>query len=93
VTLSKNWGKIFIALKDSKAVKHISIGSFFGPFIGVSFSLLAVQHAPTGIVSTITSITPILIIPVAIIVFKEKILPKEILGAFISITGVALLFL
>ena len=61
ITVSKNWGKLFIAFKDSRAMKYISIGSLFGPFIGVSLSLLAVQHAPTGIVSTITSITPILI--------------------------------
>ncbi|MDD4834074.1 MAG: EamA family transporter, partial [Lutispora sp.] len=65
----------------------------FGPFIGVTFSLLAVQHTATGIVSSITSIAPVIIIPASIIIFKEKVLPKEILGAFISIAGVILLFL
>jgi drug/metabolite transporter (DMT)-like permease len=93
ITISKNWGKLFIAIKDGKAMKYISIGSIFGPFIGVSLSLLAVQHAPTGIVSTITSITPILIIPVSIIVFKEKVLPKEILGAVVTLIGISLLFI
>jgi drug/metabolite transporter (DMT)-like permease len=55
--------------------------------------LLAVQYTATGIVSTITSIAPILIIPASILMFKEKVLPKEILGAFISIVGVTLLFI
>lgn len=76
-----------------KALKDISIESLFGPFIGVSRGLLAVQHASTGIVSTITSITPILIIPGAIIIFKEKVLPREIIGALITLVGVSLLFI
>lgn len=93
IGISKNWENVYLALKDIKAIKYISIGSLFGPFIGVSLSLLAVQHAPTGIVSTITSITPILIIPVAIIFLKEKVSPREIFGALITLGGVSLLFI
>lgn len=93
ITVSKNWENVYSALRDSKAMKNISIGSLFGPFIGVSLSLVAVQYAPTGIVSTIMSITPILIIPVSIFILKEKVFPKEILGAFITLVGVSLLFL
>ncbi len=93
ITVSKKWGKLLEAVKDYQAMKSIGIGSFFGPFLGVSFSLMAVQYTATGIVSTITSVSPILIIPASILVFKEKVLPKEILGAFISIIGVTLLFI
>ncbi len=93
ITVSKNWGKLKDAIKDRSAMKFISFGSFFGPFLGVSFTLLAVQYTATGIVSTITSISPILIIPASIMMFKEKVLPKEIFGAFISLIGVALLFI
>lgn len=93
ISVSKNWRNLYTALKDSKAMKHITIGSFFGPFIGVSLSLFAVQHAPTGIVSTIMSITPILIIPMSIIMLKEKVAIREIFGAIISLIGVSLLFI
>lgn len=93
ITVSKNWNKIFEAFNDIKSMKQISLGSVFGPFLGVSLSMLAVQHSPTGIVSTITSITPILIIPIAIIAFKEKVFPREILGAFITLIGISLLFI
>lgn len=93
ISITRNWSKVFSAFKDMRAIKFISIGSIFGPFMGVSLSLLAVQNAPTGIVSTITSITPILLIPVSIFVFKEKIFPKEIFGAIITLFGVTLLFI
>ncbi len=93
ITFSRGWNRQLEALKNKKALKQIALGAFFGPFLGVSFSLMAVQYTATGIVSTITSVTPIFIIPASILIFKEKVLPKEILGAFISIAGVALLFI
>ena len=93
VTARKHWRNIFQSLKDYTAIKSIAIGSVFGPFIGVSLSLLAVQHTTTGVASTITSISRILIIPISIFLFKEKISVKEIIGAFITIAGVSLLFI
>lgn len=92
ISFSKHWGKLFSAFKDRISMGRITVGAFFGPFIGVSFSLLAVKYIPTGISSTITSISRILIIPASIWIFKEKVSFKEILGALITIIGVALLF-
>lgn len=93
VTYSKGWRKIVETFKDAEAMKHITIGSFFGPFLGVSFSLLAVQLTATGIASTIMSISRILIIPASIMIFHEKVTKKEMLGAVISIVGVGILFI
>jgi drug/metabolite transporter (DMT)-like permease len=93
ITVGKRWKEVFASFQNKIAMRNTVIGSFFGPFLGVSFSLLAVQHAATGIVSTITSISPILIIPASIMIFKEKVLPKEIIGALITLVGVALLFI
>ncbi len=92
ITFQKKWPELKEAFKNREAIGQISIGAFFGPFVGVSFSLMAVQYTATGIVSTITSLSPILIIPASIIIFKEKVRPKEIVGALISISGVILLF-
>jgi len=63
------------------------------PFLGVAFSLLAVQHTTTGVASTIMAIVPVLIIPPAVIYFKERVSPKEIVGAILAVTGVAVLFI
>ncbi|MEA4961007.1 DMT family transporter [Lutispora sp.] len=93
ITMKNKWPEIRAAFEDRKAIGQIAIGAVFGPFSGVTFSLLAVQYTATGIVSSITSVSPVLIIPISIMIFKEKILPKEIAGAFISIAGVILLFL
>lgn len=89
----RRWKKVFAAIKDKKAMTSLSIGAFFGPFLGVSFSLLSVKHTTTGIASTIMAIVPVLIIPPAIIFFKEKITLKEVIGSVIAVGGVALFFM
>ena len=42
---------------------------------------------------TITSIVPVTIIPLSILVFKEKVKFKEIIGAMVTVVGVGVLFL
>lgn len=91
-TFMKRWDKLKEAVKNKEAIKYLFPGSLFGPFLGVSFSLLAIQYTTTGVSSTITSITPVLIIPLSIYVLKEKVSPKEIIGAVISVIGVSILF-
>lgn len=88
-----SWPRVRFALMHASAMKFILTGAFFGPFLGVSFSLMAVQHTQTGVATTIMAIVPVLIIPPAVIFMKEKVTFKEILGAVIAIVGVALLFL
>lgn len=89
----KKWDNLKVAIKDKEAMAGITLGSIFGPFVGVSLSLLSLQHTSAGITSTITSIVPVTIIPLSIIVFKEKVKPKEILGAVVTVVGVGILFL
>lgn len=93
ISISKKWKDVLGAFKNGSAMGGITVGSLFGPFLGVSLTLLAVQYTTTSIVSTITSISPILIIPASIVVFKEKVKLKEIFGAFITIFGIVLLFI
>jgi drug/metabolite transporter (DMT)-like permease len=93
VSFMGRWPKVYEALHHLKAMKGIAIGSFFGPFLGVSFSLLAIVRTEAGIASTIMSIVPVLLIPPAILFLKEKVTLKEIIGAIISILGVAMFFI
>jgi drug/metabolite transporter (DMT)-like permease len=87
------WRRIGRALKDGRAVANTALGAMFGPFLGVSFSLIAVQHTATGVAATIMAIVPVLIIAPSIVVLKEKVTLKEVLGAGVAVAGVAVLFL
>ncbi len=93
ITIWKKWNNVGSAVKNQNAMKRIGLGSIFGPFLGVSLSLFAVQHTHAGIASTIMSIVPVLIIPPAVFILKQKVTIKEIVGAIISVIGVALFFI
>ncbi len=93
ITLTKKWPNFFSAFKNKTAMVGITIGSLFGPVIGVSLSLMAIKYTSTAIASTLMAIVPILIIPVSIIFFKEKIKANEVIGALVGVLGVAVIFM
>lgn len=93
VTFMGRWKKVFLALKDSKGMRSLSIGAFFGPFLGISFSLVSVKFTQAGIASTLMAMVPIFIIAPAVILYKEKVTLAEIIGAVVSVAGVALFFI
>ena len=66
---------------------------FSGPFIGVSLSLMAVQHTAAGIASTIMAMTPIIILLPSHYLFHQPITLKSVVGAVVSCIGVSLFFL
>ncbi len=87
-------GKIFMeGLKDNKAVKAIFGGAIFGPFLGVSLSLMAVQHTNTAIASTIMATTPIIILVPYVLFYKKRVTWIELSGAVLSVVGVSLFFM
>lgn len=93
ILLSKRLDAFRDALKNRKGMTATFFGSIFGPFVGVSLSLMAVQYTNTAIASTIMATTPIIIIVPYILLYKKKISAIEILGALLSVGGVSLFFL
>lgn len=87
------WALLKPALKRPSTLGFVTTGSFLGPFLGVSFSLMAIKYTTTGIASTIMALVPVLLIPPAIILLKEKVSWRDILGSVIAVAGVALFFI
>ena len=81
------------ALHNRRGMQFTGLTTLFGPFIGVSLSLMAVQYAHAGVASTLMALTPVLIILPYALIYKQKVSLKEILGVTVSMTGVALFFL
>ena len=81
------------ALHDRKGMMVAIATTIFGPFVGVGFSLMAVQYTAAGIASTLMAMTPIIILLPSYLLFHEKITWRAVLGAFISVFGVSLFFL
>ena len=81
------------AVRDKKGLSVATATTIFGPFVGVGFSLMAVQYTAAGIASTLMAMTPIIIILPSYWLFHEKITWRSVIGAVISVLGVSLFFL
>lgn len=86
-------GQLRDAMHDRKGLSIAIATTVFGPFVGVGFSLMAVQYTAAGIASTLMAMTPIIIILPSYWLFHEKITWRAVIGAVISVLGVSLFFL
>ena len=78
---------------DSKGLFLVAAGAFFGPFLGVTLSLFAIQRVEVGVASTLMSLPPVFLLPISYFIFKERFGWGAVAGTLLTIMGVALLFL
>jgi drug/metabolite transporter (DMT)-like permease len=78
---------------NPRAIGFLTVAAFAGPVLGVWFSLIAVQHTEVGIASTLMALTPVFLMPITAIFFKDRITLQAIIGTLIAFAGTALLFL
>jgi len=93
VSLHRRWGDFGQTARDGKGLGAMTLAVMSGPFLGVAFSLMAVNYTAAGIASTLMALTPILIIVPSYYLFKTPITLRCILGAVISVVGASLFFL
>lgn len=90
-TVTRRWRDVRTALADTKAVALTAMGAGFGPFAGVSLSLLTLHYLTTGVASTFFALVPITIIPFSIFLHRERVSVRAVAGAAIAVIGVSLL--
>jgi len=81
-----------LGFRDTKAAFLVVVATLSGTIGGVTLSLVAIAHAPLGVAATIMGLSPVFLLPLSALVFKEKISARAILGTLLSLLGVAGLF-
>lgn len=92
VLLNRGGKNLALAIADRKTSLSVFLAVMFGPFLGVAFSLMAVQLTKVGIAQTLMAITPILIILPSYWLFKQPITLRGVIGAAISVVGASMFF-
>ena len=93
MAMQRDLPRLRSAVKDKTGMRYALIMTLFGPVLGVSLSLMAVQYTSAGIASTLMALTPVLILIPYAFIYKQRITPREVLGVMVSMLGVALFFL
>jgi drug/metabolite transporter (DMT)-like permease len=93
VAESRSAGSFRVFRTDRRALGLTALGAVLGPFLGISFSLIAVAHTDVGVAAAIMATVPILMLPLVRMVYRERLTWIAIGGAFLAVGGVAILFL
>ncbi len=92
--LTKRYNQpIKVFRENKKGLLFTIIGSVFGPYLGITFSLIAISHTKVGVASTIMATVPIIMLPLVRLYYKEKLTRVSIAGAILAVGGIAILFL
>jgi drug/metabolite transporter (DMT)-like permease len=89
-------GEFINDFKRMSSMKHISLissAAFAGPVLAIALTLYAITLAPTGVITAITQISPILLLPIERFVFKRKITTASLAGTIVAIGGTLILVL
>ncbi len=78
---------------DKRALALTLAGAFFGPYLGITFSLISIMYTKVGVAATLMATVPILMLPLVRIIYKERLTWHAIAGASVAVAGVAILFL
>lgn len=81
------------ALRDHGATGFIVAGSVFGPFLGVTLSLTALQFIQAGVAASIIAFNPVITILIASRFLREPLTWRFVAGALVASAGVVVLFL
>ncbi|MCQ8211450.1 DMT family transporter [Cetobacterium somerae] len=92
ISIRKEWGNIKEGILNKKGMLYIALGTIIAT-LGVTSLVEAMKHSNVGVVSTLAATSPILIIPISIVCFKEKISVLEGIGAIISFIGIGIFFI
>ncbi len=93
ITAWRRWPAMLAALRNPPAMTTLTIGSIMGPLAGAVLVMIAFRHSTAGVVTTITATMPVLILPLSILVYHERIGLRAVGGAVLAVAGVALLML
>ncbi len=81
------------ATDDRKATRAMLAGAFFGPFLGVTLSLVALRSAPVGVASTLMALVPVFLLPFSATGERARPGIRTIVGTALAVGGAAMLFL
>ena len=79
------------SVRPPMVAKNLLGGVLTGPVLGMLFFITAMKFQPAGIVTTITFMSPLLIIPIGMIRFGTRLDLKTLGGGAVALGGVILL--
>ena len=84
----------FKPLRQNKNLAYqFLITSFIGAFLGTWLSIYALKMTYASVAVALNSTSPLFVIPIAVLFFKEKVRLQAVVGACVAVLGIMIYFL
>ena len=87
--LKANSKPIFTNEKNN--LPFLFFGTILGPVMGVTLSLFAIQKLEVAVAQTIFALLPLFVLPISLIIYKERITSQSVFACLLALVGVLLL--
>lgn len=84
---------VIASVKNGKALIFVALGTVFGLILGTLLAFVAINNTKVGVGAALISVSPLILLPAARIIYKERITAIAIVGTVVTLAGVALLVL
>ncbi len=93
LSVFRKWGSVPVMARSAQGWRMVGTNVVLGTLIGMVLSLYAIKNTQVAVASILTSLTPVMILPISAIFLREKVSLYEAAGAGVTVLGVSLLFL
>jgi len=85
--------KKFSSKEGKKNLLLICMAALVGPILGIILYLQALKMAPVGIVTTLSQMSPVILLPFDKYILKKYVSPSASVGTIVAVLGTVLLFI
>lgn len=76
---------------SARLLGGVAIAAFFGTYLAIWLQQIALKHSPTGIAQSLLATSPIMVLPMALVI-GERVSLRALAGAVVALGGIWLLF-
>jgi drug/metabolite transporter (DMT)-like permease len=76
---------------EKNNLPFLFFGTILGPVMGVTLSLFAIQKLEVAVAQTIFALLPLFVLPISLIIYKERITSQSVFACLLALVGVLLL--
>jgi drug/metabolite transporter (DMT)-like permease len=79
-------------LRDKRLFKILLLAAVIGAFLGTWLSIVALKYTYVAVAAALNSTSPLFVLPLAMLLLKERIQAREVAGALAAVAGVGVYF-
>jgi drug/metabolite transporter (DMT)-like permease len=83
----------FTGKAGHRALRLVIAAAIVGPVLGIILNLQALKMAPVGVVTTLSQLTPVMLLPLERFILKRHVSAGAVAGTFVAVFGSVLLFI